>query len=103
MDISINCYERLFKSASPEAVAGGFLKDIADSSMSVFKGKVDKYILADCNANILKKRPSTYATVEKLTYQFERNGYFTVDRADSKDSGSIVFSRTVGLKEDKSK
>jgi glutaminyl-tRNA synthetase len=103
MDIKINCYERLFKSASPEVVAGGFLKDIAEGSMSVLNGKVDKYILKDCNANILKQRTSTYKTVEKLTYQFERNGYFTVDRGDSKDSGSIVFTRTVGLKEDKSK
>lgn len=103
MDVTINCYERLFKTASPETVPGGFLKDIADGSKTVLKGKIDKYMLDDCNANINKKRESTYKTVEKLTYQFERNGYFTVDRGDSKDSETVVFTRTVGLKEDKSK
>ena len=103
VDVKVNTYERLFKSASPEAVAGGFLKDIADNSKIVLDAKIDGYCLKDIQENINKTRESTYKPVEKLVYQFERNGYFVVDRQDSKKLGKIVFTRTVGLKEDKAK
>ena len=103
VDVKINDYEKLFKSAMPEAVPGGFLKDIASNTKSVLSAKIDKYLVASCMENVNKKRESEYTPVPKLSFQFERNGYFTVDRGDTKANGTLFFNKTVSLKEDKQK
>ena len=42
--------------------------------------------------------PSLTTAVADESYQFERNGYFTPDRVDSK-AGALVFNRAVSLKD----
>uniref|UniRef100_A0A915EDC4 glutamine--tRNA ligase n=1 Tax=Ditylenchus dipsaci TaxID=166011 RepID=A0A915EDC4_9BILA len=90
----VNCevrlYEPLFKHKNPEdatAVPDGFL--------------------SDCNSNTLKVLPHALidASVADAKiydrFQFERTGYFCVDKDSSKQR--LVFNRTVLLKEDSGK
>ncbi|CAD6226896.1 GSCOCG00005967001-RA-CDS [Cotesia congregata] len=86
---SIRLYEKLFKHKNPEdvnEVPNGFLSDINSPS----KREVVGYIDAGFDA----AKPFTQ-------FQFERNGFFSVD-PDTRP-GKLVFNRTVTLKEDAGK
>jgi len=90
-DVEVRMYSRLFKHKNPEdssEVPGGFLSDIADNTLEVRKGLADGHIKG---ANILDK------------FQFERLGFFCVDRDSDPSKGKLVFNLTVGLKEDAGK
>jgi len=89
IDVDVRLYDRLFKHKNPEdstEVPGGFLSDINENTLAVKTAKADKYI----------QGVKVYDR-----FQFERNGYFTVDKDTSKNK--IVFNLTVGLKEDAGK
>ena len=89
VEIEVRLYDRLFKHKNPEdssEVPGGFLSDCNMDSLKILKTFADKAI------NTAKVYDN---------FQFERNGFFSVD-PDSKN-GSLVFNRTVSLKEDSSK
>ena len=83
----IRVYSDLFKSSSPDDAPGGWLSDVSDNSLVVYKNAIVDLRVAD-------------APIESK-FQFQRLGYFCVD----KDSfgGNLVFNRTVTLKEDPSK
>lgn len=86
----VRLYERLFNHKSPEdpnEVPGGFINDVNVNSLEV---KSNTYIDASIKNSKLYDR-----------YQFERLGFFCVDR-DSTPT-KIVFNRTVKLKEDPGK
>ena len=78
----VRLYDRLFKSADPGA-DGDFLDDINPDSLEV---------VADA-----KLEPSLAGATEGVTVQFERLGYFCVDR----DSTPLhrVFNRTITLRD----
>ena len=78
-------YDRLFQTANPSKVAEGesFLDHINPESLRVLEGCVVEPGLRDAGP--------------ESRFQFEREGYFCVDR-DSVD-GRLVFNRTVGLRE----
>ena len=78
-------YDRLFQTANPSKVAEGesFLDHINPESLRVLDGCVVEPGLRDADP--------------ESRFQFEREGYFCVDR-DSVD-GRLVFNRTVGLRE----
>ncbi|XP_012939846.1 glutamine--tRNA ligase [Aplysia californica] len=86
----VRVYERLFKHKFPEdpnEVPGGFLSDISDDSLEVVPAAmVDKSV---GGAKVYDK------------FQFERNGYFSVDPDST--PGKLVFNKTVSLKEDAGK
>jgi glutaminyl-tRNA synthetase len=42
--------------------------------------------------------PSVASALPEQRFQFEREGYFVVDRFDSKP-GALVFNLTIGLKD----
>lgn len=87
--VEVRMYSRLFKHKTPEdpaVVPGGFLEDIADNTLEVRRGLADKYLLG---SKLYDK------------FQFERIGFFCVDKDTSKDN--LVFNLTVGLKEDSGK
>jgi len=89
IDVDVRLYDRLFKHKNPEdstEVPGGFLSDINENTLAVKTAKADKYI----------QGVKVYDR-----FQFERNGYFTVDKDTTKNK--IVFNLTVGLKEDAGK
>ncbi|XP_033643669.1 glutamine--tRNA ligase-like [Asterias rubens] len=90
MEVEVRIYGRLFKHKNPEdpaEVPGGFLTDCNQDSLTVIpKALVDQSVKG---AKVYDK------------FQFERNGYFSVDPDSTPNN--IVFNRTVALKEDTGK
>ena len=92
LEIEVRLYERLFKHKNPEdpeEVPGGFLSDVNPDSL-----KVDTHVLADKHL----KKAQVYDK-----FQFERNGFFSVDPDSGVEGNGLVFNRTVSLKEDSKK
>ncbi|XP_048738794.2 glutamine--tRNA ligase-like [Ostrea edulis] len=86
----VRLYERLFFHKSPEdpsEVPGGFLSDVNPESL-----KIIPQAYVDSTIKDAKVRDQ---------FQFERLGFFTVDR-DSNPT-KVIFNRTVTLKEDPGK
>ena len=83
IDITINSYDRLFKEETPGAKKeGDFLTDINPDSLTVLSAKAE---------------PSLASAAEGDTFQFQRKGYFTVDKKSKADD--IIFNKTVGLRD----
>jgi glutaminyl-tRNA synthetase len=85
LDVEARLYDHLFISEDPEDVEEGqdFTGNLNPDSLEVRKG--------------CKVEPSLASARPFDRYQFERIGYFCVD-PDSTD-GSLVFNRTVGLRD----
>ena len=101
----INQYDRLFKTEEPGKESGEFLDDLNTDSLEVLDGAVVEPSVAidalDMMAQIRHKNSDANA-LEKayfsdLAYQFERLGYFALDK-DS-ESGKLVFNRVVTLRD----
>jgi glutaminyl-tRNA synthetase len=86
IDCEVRLYDRLFRSENPEE-SGNFLDDLNPQSLQVVPHA--------------KLEPSVQGAAASTRYQFERLGYFCVD-SDSRD-GSLIFNRTVTLKDTWSK
>jgi len=100
VNIKVNAYKRLFKSPDPESNKNGYVSDVSSDSKEVFNESVaDRYIINECLDNLAKTRSSEYAPQEYLRYQFERNGYYCLDRKDSTSANNLVFNKTIGLRE----
>jgi glutaminyl-tRNA synthetase len=86
VECEVRLYDRLFRSANPEKdeEGGSFLDNINPESLVVLKG---------CRAE-----PSLASAEAEDRFQFEREGYFCVDRKDSRP-GAMVFNRTVTLRD----
>jgi glutaminyl-tRNA synthetase len=82
LDCEVRLYDRLFKVEDPEA-DGDFLEHINPSSLEVVPDA--------------KLEPSVAGAPPMSRYQFERLGYFCVDRDSSE--GRLVFNRTATLKD----
>jgi glutaminyl-tRNA synthetase len=82
IEAEVRLYDRLFKSEMPDA-AGDYLSDLNPSSLEVLPHA--------------KLEPSVGDAPVGKRYQFERLGYFCVDRDSA--SGKLVFNRTVTLKD----
>jgi len=95
VQLEVRLYEKLFKHKNPEdpaEVPGGFLSDVNDNSLTVVSDAVaDKSIL----------RGGAIAVFDK--YQFERQGFFSLDPDSDLSKNKLVFNRTVSLKEDAGK
>jgi glutaminyl-tRNA synthetase len=81
LDVEVRLYDRLFKSEIPDT--GDLLSDLNPTSLEVLSHA--------------KVEPSAADASPGTRYQFERLGYFCVDR-DSVP-GRLVFNRTVTLKD----
>jgi glutaminyl-tRNA synthetase len=86
VNAEVRMYDRLFKSENPESAEEGqsFLENMNPNSLEV---------LQNC-----KLEPMLAQAVSGEKFQFERLGYFCVDSEDSKPD-SLVFNRTVGLRD----
>ena len=83
INIIVNSYDRLFKEEAPGLnEKGSFLDDINPDSLKVLHAKAE---------------PSLKDVVPGDTFQFQRKGYFTVDKKSKADN--IVFNKTVGLRD----
>lgn len=91
IEVEVRLYDRLFRHKNPEdpaEVPGGFLKDVNSDSLTVAKAVADK---------------SLGGVKVYDRFQFERNGFFTVDMESDERRNKLVFNRTVTLKEDNKK
>ena len=79
------CMLKIFRLFS---VPGGFLTDVNENSLTILKSYGDSSILKEGKLKIFDK------------YQFERQGFFSVDPDSTIKSGKLVFNRTVSLRED---
>ncbi|CAB0002987.1 unnamed protein product [Nesidiocoris tenuis] len=89
--VTVRLYKNLFIHKNPEdsnEVPGGFLSDVAPETLVEMQALADKQLRVSVEKGV-------------RTYQFERLGYFTVDPDTT--SNTIVFNRTVTLKEDAGK
>jgi glutaminyl-tRNA synthetase len=83
LDCEVRLYDRLFSIPEPDSI-DDFVSVMNPESLVVLKGA--------------KIEPSVADAAPGTRYQFERTGYFITDSVDSKP-GSLVFNRTVGLRD----
>lgn len=81
--IEVRLYDRLFAVPHPGADGRDYLLDINPDAKQVINAVIESTV---SNA------------VAEESFQFERHGYFVVDRVDSR-AGKPIFNRTVSLKD----
>ena len=83
IDVTINSYDRLFKEESPGTNEDeDFLKDINPNSLQIIQAKAE---------------PSLALANPGDAFQFQRKGYFIVDKKSK--ANDIIFNKTVGLRD----
>jgi glutaminyl-tRNA synthetase len=82
LDAEVRLYDRLFTEAEPEKDGRDFKSVLNPRSLEVITAKLE---------------PSLKDAKPELRYQFERIGYFTLDK-DS-NSQKLIFNRTITLKD----
>ncbi len=82
IDAEVRLYDRLFKTSDPDE-GGDFLKNLNSDSLKILTG--------------CKLEPSLKDAKHDDFFQFERLGYFCVDK-DSKP-GNLIFNRSVTIKD----
>jgi glutaminyl-tRNA synthetase len=87
--VTVRLYDRLFGVVNPLDVPEGesFLKHLNPHSLETLTG-----CFTEPHTAVDAAQPEAVGR-----YQFERLGYFCVDRADSAAGGGLVFNRTIGL------
>ena len=89
VDCDVNLYDRLFTDESPDTGDKDFMDFVNPDSLQTLTG---------CKAEINLKNPEV-----KLPYQFEREGYFFIDKTLGEDSdintSKLVFNRTISLRD----
>jgi glutaminyl-tRNA synthetase len=85
LDVEVRLYNRLFTKADPDEVEEGkdWKSNLNPDSLRIIMAKAE---------------PSVASALPEEKYQFQRTGYFCVDK-DSKP-GRLIFNRTVTLKDD---
>jgi glutaminyl-tRNA synthetase len=81
--VEVRLYEHLFTDPQPDSGDKNFLSFMNPNSKMVIRAYVE---------------PSIQNAQPEERFQFERHGYFVVDRKDSVP-GKLVFNRSVGLKD----
>tara|TARA_A200000113_G_scaffold135931_1_gene122246 strand:- start:1976 stop:2845 length:870 start_codon:yes stop_codon:yes gene_type:complete len=83
LDAEVNLYDRLFKNEFPEKTEGkSFLESFNENSLKII--------------NVKAERSVENSKVGQI-FQFQRKGYFVVD--DDSKKGSLIFNRTVELRD----
>ena len=80
----VRLYDRLFNHETPDRGGDDFMPHINPESLKVLTGCIVEPGLADA--------------APENSFQFEREGYFVVDRHETK-AGQLVLNKTIGLKE----
>lgn len=85
LDVEVRIYDRLFSIENPDdKTAGDYRECLNPESLAVLHG--------------CKAEPSLKSAPAEASFQFEREGYFCVDRYDS-SAEKMVFNRTVTLRD----
>lgn len=85
IDCDVRLYDRLFQVEHPGANGADLLQSINPDSLKILTG--------------CKAEPSLASAQPEKAYQFEREGYFCLDKAYTQASGKPVFNRTIGLRD----
>lgn len=85
IECNVRLYDRLFQDEHPGAGGADFLASINPANLEVLTG--------------CKAEPSLADALPESAYQFEREGYFCLDKAYSESTGKPVFNRTIGLRD----
>ena len=96
---TVNQYDRLFTAEEPGKESGDYLKDLNPESLEVLQDVLVEPSVAEDVKEHLKKmetQPDLYPA--SLAYQFERSGYFALDKEADSDS-NIIFNRVVTLRD----
>lgn len=81
-EVEVRLYDRLFTVAEPDCQENDFLSYVNPDSLSVISAFVE---------------PSLLSAKEGDQFQFQRMGYFCVDKDSTNDK--LVFNKTVGLRD----
>ncbi|KAL3920245.1 MAG: hypothetical protein SGILL_003355, partial [Bacillariaceae sp.] len=96
----VNQYDRLFLTEEPGKESGDYLKDLNPKSLEVLEDVlVEPSVAQDVDdhlENMKEDESSIYPS--SLAYQFERSGYFALDK-DCTGKDNIVFNRVVTLRD----
>ena len=84
-DCDVNLYDRLFTDIAPDAGGKDYMESINPQSLEVITG---------CKAELNLADPKT-----DIPYQFEREGYFFLDKDADIENGKLVFNRTISLRD----
>lgn len=84
LDAEVRLYDRLFNHENPDATEGDYREHLNPDSLKILHG--------------CKIEPGLANAQPEERFQFEREGYFCVDRKDSKP-GALVFNLTVSLRD----
>ena len=84
LDVEVRLYDRLFTHENPDAAEGDYRDFINPDSLIIKTG--------------CKAEPSLADASPEKRFQFEREGYFCVDRKDA-SAGNLVFNLTVTLRD----
>jgi len=96
----INQYDRLFLTEEPGKDSGDYLEDLNKNSLEVLENVLVEPSVAEDALKMLEiidgENSDAYAS--SLAYQFERSGYFALDK-ESTGKDSLVFNRVVTLRD----
>eukprot|EP00980_Cylindrotheca_fusiformis_P029155 scaffold22740_cov139-Cylindrotheca_fusiformis.AAC.9 len=99
----VNQYDRLFLAEEPGKSTGNHLDDLNPRSLEVLSGVMLEPSVADDAMRVIaeiedasKDSKTLYAS--SLAYQFERSGYFALDK-DSTGRDNLVFNRVSTLRD----
>jgi len=84
LEVETRLYDRLFRNANPAS-------DGTDFKASLYPDSIETLTASRVEPSLARAAPET-------RYQFERQGYFCVDSADSSEE-KLVFNRTVTLRD----
>jgi len=84
LDVEVRLYDRLFTHEDPDSAEGDYRDYINPESLVVMTG--------------CKAEPGLSGVAAEDRFQFEREGYFCVDRKDA-SADNLVFNLTVGLRD----
>jgi glutaminyl-tRNA synthetase len=108
VDAEVRLFDRLFAAEEPGKRTGNYLDDLNPSSLEVIpSAKVDPHLLEAARYRVTTHKAGPYEVTMGVgdTFQFERLGYFTVDKDAGKRFGGegtadhLVFNRTLTLKD----
>ena len=95
----VNQYDRLFMTDEPGKESGDYLQDLNPNSLDVVKNVlVEPSVAMDALTTLARMRDSEdgiYAS--SLSYQFERSGYFALDKGSTETD--LIFNRVVTLRD----
>ena len=97
---TINQYDRLFSTEEPGKESGDYLKDINPESLQVLDSVVEPSVAQDAARKldeISKSSDNNPIYPSSLAYQFERSGYFAMDKDATSDK--LVFNRVATLRD----